>query len=560
MTDSQTVIMILGVQRSGTTALFDTLSSARNLTSWHEAENSPIYLNWYLRPEPEIRQHLISSPFPVLLKPVRESELRSPLDIISEYRQYHLHLLWLYRDPVNVIYSYFQLGWIDGSEGAIRALAGEWRDRNECVIQEAEACGRRLSIVRYEELIASPTLLHAVASDIGISVISELRPDSRAGRLHMPPEHQQIVDEICGLTISKLNHIRRASTDVGGVAASAPASTAHSLTSQWPVIKARLKSPDTIIESFCVSTDADTPQDYTIGPSELESDLNTVRITDYRNTLSLVQQNALLSPVEYIWTIAPDASSSSLHRTMGTLLSTNVGSHWLNLLLDDMEHCFTESVLRVINWREAVAHIVHAYFSMLPGLILDAARTSTDYDAQDEQAAYLTPVSTGFSDCLAAFLTTAMRHCLIEPDFAAAASQSVHTTDLAIRELLRFYPPVKNIRCTLSRDAKLAGTSLAKGTPISIGIAAANRDPAVFSQPDSFLPQREEAEPLTLLTDGPRHRGLTGQILFAVTRRLLHAAARYSLTTPDNSVPKIHNELFNLSAPRYLHLRLADRT
>jgi Cytochrome P450 len=460
---------------------------------------------------------------------------------------------------VNVIHSYYQLGWIDGSEGAVRALAEQWRDRNACVVQEAEACGKHLTVLRYEELIASPTLLNAACREIGISVISELRPDSRAGRLHMKPEHQRIIDEICGLTVARLNGIRRASTDAFGVVDSAPASVAHSLTSQWPVINARLKSPVSIPESVYVNAQPDNLIEQPNSQSELEANHGTIHISDYARAFSLVQQNALLSPVEYIWTIAPDASSSSLHRTMGTLLSTDAGIHWLNLLLDDMENCFSESAHRVINWREAFAHIVHAYFSMLPGLILDAARTNKDYDAQDEQAAYLTPVSTGFSDCLAAFLTTVMRHCLIEPDFAPTASQSGRNTDLAIRELLRFYPPIQNIQCRLRRNAKLPETSLPEGTSISIGIAAANRDPAVFSQPNTFLPHRMEAEPLTLLTDGPAQRGLTGQILFRAAEKLIHLAARCTLTTPDNRVPEIHYDPLGPCGPRYLHLLITRR-
>ncbi len=559
MTGKQKVIMILGVQRSGTTALFETLSTASDLTCWHEAENSPIYLDWYLRPEPEIREHLVNSKYPVLLKPVRESELRSPLDILSEYHQYNLHMLWLYRDPVNVIYSYHQIGWIDGSEQAIRTMAEQWRDRNEHVIKETEVCGNHLTVLGYEELISSPTLVHTLSRELGISVISELRPDSMAGRLHMPPEHQRVVDEICKETRAKLNNIRMASSDALTVLDSAPASTGCNLVSQWPKIRSRLKSPDSIPDNFYINANPEIVTERDNVPYRYDPVLHALRVSDYNIAFSLIQQRVLLSPVEYIWTIAPVASSSALHLAIGTLLSTDAGHAWLHLLLEDIERCFAESAYRVINWKEALSYLVHSYLSMLPRLIIEAAQADPTYDHKDEQAAYLTTVSTGYSDYLEAFLTTVMLHCLTEPEFASCASQSNQLMDLAIRELLRFYPPVVNVTRRLNRDVDLPEIALTEGTTICLGIAAANRDPQVFPDPNIFLLAREGAESLTLMTGAPVHRGLTGQILYIVAEKVIRLAACCTLSTPDTKVPQIHYEPLSPCAPRYLNLLLTPR-
>ncbi len=43
---SNRIIMIMGVQRSGTTALFETLATAPGLTSYHEAADDAVYFDY----------------------------------------------------------------------------------------------------------------------------------------------------------------------------------------------------------------------------------------------------------------------------------------------------------------------------------------------------------------------------------------------------------------------------------------------------------------------------------------------------------------------------------
>lgn len=98
-------IFVMGVQRSGTNALRRSLSLSPGVIAFNEAEDSEYFHNWYLRPEPDIREHLMAVPLPVLFKPISET-LRRPLaDIIEEYADYDLSVVWIYRDPLNVYYS-----------------------------------------------------------------------------------------------------------------------------------------------------------------------------------------------------------------------------------------------------------------------------------------------------------------------------------------------------------------------------------------------------------------------------------------------------------------------
>ena len=56
----------------------------------------------------------------------------------------------------------------------------------------------------------------------------------------------------------------------------------------------------------------------------------------------------------------------------------------------------------------------------------------------------------------------------------------------AVEEILRFESPVQLGNRKLAADAGIGGERLAKGTYVWLAIGAANRDPEVFEDPDSF--------------------------------------------------------------------------
>jgi cytochrome P450 len=66
-----------------------------------------------------------------------------------------------------------------------------------------------------------------------------------------------------------------------------------------------------------------------------------------------------------------------------------------------------------------------------------------------------------------------------------------------VEELLRYEPPVQFLvsRTTLDEIA-LAGTTIPKGVLVTLALAAGNRDPARFADPDRFDPERRDNEHL----------------------------------------------------------------
>ena len=79
-----------------------------------------------------------------------------------------------------------------------------------------------------------------------------------------------------------------------------------------------------------------------------------------------------------------------------------------------------------------------------------------------------------------------------------------HEPELAIplvEELLRYEPPVQlNPKYTALDDVEVADVTIPKGSRIILALAAANRDPNRFRDPDRFEPEREDNEHLGFFT------------------------------------------------------------
>lgn len=115
-----------------------------------------------------------------------------------------------------------------------------------------------------------------------------------------------------------------------------------------------------------------------------------------------------------------------------------------------------------------------------------------------------TTTSDAMSNLFHALLThpEAWRRCVEEPGVQAGA----------IQELLRWNPPVAaQPRFTRpDREVRVAGVTIPPNSAVLFGIAAANRDPAVFPDPDRFDITRDTK---TLLTFGPGLRTCPGMHL-----------------------------------------------
>lgn len=88
-----------------------------------------------------------------------------------------------------------------------------------------------------------------------------------------------------------------------------------------------------------------------------------------------------------------------------------------------------------------------------------------------------------------------------------------------IEEVLRYEPPVQFVPWTTAlADIDIAGTTIPRGSPVWLMLAAANRDPRRFEDPDRFDPGRKGNEHLGF------HTGIHYCFGAALARMELHAA------------------------------------
>jgi cytochrome P450 len=162
---------------------------------------------------------------------------------------------------------------------------------------------------------------------------------------------------------------------------------------------------------------------------------------------------------------------------------------------------------------------------------------------EDEDVlAHLRLIFTAGATTTADALGNLVHALLLRRDIWRACGEDVSLCGDAVEELLRYDPPVaaQPRFATASRAIELAGVEIPAHAPVLFGIAAANRDPQIFPEPDCFDIERR---PQNLLTFGPGLRTCPGMHLARKNLRLgLAALTRRwpdcALLEPDAAAPR----------------------
>ena len=87
-------------------------------------------------------------------------------------------------------------------------------------------------------------------------------------------------------------------------------------------------------------------------------------------------------------------------------------------------------------------------------------------------------------------IANALLALLEHPEYLARSAHEPGSLDAAIEESLRLEPAAAMVDRYATEETELAGARIAKGDLVHVSITAANRDPAVFPDPDRFDPDR----------------------------------------------------------------------
>lgn len=125
----------------------------------------------------------------------------------------------------------------------------------------------------------------------------------------------------------------------------------------------------------------------------------------------------------------------------------------------------------------------------------------------------------------------AVNALLDHPDQWAALVADPGLAGAAVQETLRFDPPVHRTARVSFDDMELAGTSITRNRWVNVLIGGANRDPAVFADPDVFDLAR---------TDGADHLAFSSGIHHCIGRPLAELEATIALQRLAERMPRLH--------------------
>jgi cytochrome P450 len=108
--------------------------------------------------------------------------------------------------------------------------------------------------------------------------------------------------------------------------------------------------------------------------------------------------------------------------------------------------------------------------------------------------------------------------------------------DKVVEELLRVITPAMHMSRTATKDTELAGETIREGDTLNIYFIAANRDPAVFTNPDEFDPWRKETASLTFGSGA--HRCIGNALAKLELRILFEEMNKRGMRLQGNGEPK----------------------
>jgi cytochrome P450 len=115
-----------------------------------------------------------------------------------------------------------------------------------------------------------------------------------------------------------------------------------------------------------------------------------------------------------------------------------------------------------------------------------------------------------------------LAHLLSDPEQLDAVRTDRSLVDAAVEESLRLEPAAARVDRYATRDVEVGGQLVRHGDLVVVSLAAANRDPAAYPDPDRFDVRRSNARTHVAFAQGP-HACIGAQLARMETRAALNA-------------------------------------
>lgn len=143
-------------------------------------------------------------------------------------------------------------------------------------------------------------------------------------------------------------------------------------------------------------------------------------------------------------------------------------------------------------------------------------------------------------------IANAVLHLLAHPDQLAVVRADRAALPNAIEESLRFEPAAAVVDRYATRDVRVADAAIGGGDLVRVSIAAANRDPAIFAEPERFDVRRRNAG---------RHLAFARGVHVCIGTHLARLEARIAIERLLDRLPGLRLDPEQPVAPRGLVFR-----
>lgn len=135
--------------------------------------------------------------------------------------------------------------------------------------------------------------------------------------------------------------------------------------------------------------------------------------------------------------------------------------------------------------------------------LLAAASQGASHLTDDEIVANAAVLLFGGIETTEGMIANALYHLLTAPAILQAVREDLLLVTAVVEESLRLEPAASVVDRYAVRDVELAGAHIKAGDLVRVSLVGANRDPAVFPQPDQFDPTRPNLQSHVAFAQGP---------------------------------------------------------
>ncbi|KAL2086687.1 hypothetical protein ACEWY4_017746 [Coilia grayii] len=156
-----------------------------------------------------------------------------------------------------------------------------------------------------------------------------------------------------------------------------------------------------------------------------------------------------------------------------------------------------------------------------------------------------------------------------KPDIQYEPLMQMEYLDCVLNETLRLYPPAARLERVCKKTVDISGVLIPKGTVVMVPSFVLQRDPELWTDPDTFKPERfskenkESVDPYSFLPFGIGPRNCLGMRFALVSMKLVivELLQRFTLTTcAETEIPLELDTLGFMAPKRPIKLQLIPRS